>query len=506
MASSGLLLLLVVLSSFLICSLSVPQTSNLQENRALQKRGKPLETAKTLGKDTLAFLNRIEPLIALIPYAGQYLSAVIKVLTDGGGDSSEKIISKLKSEFAELHSKLENQLITMTWNTWASGPYQEVESNIKLAWKSFDELLEKCQNPCFTPENKNKHKGLFKELHSNLVFAPDKLHMLLTTKQPSFITGFKVLLTDHARCHEESIEYFTALITELMFKSNIINFFYYKLHEVNKEDEMAKMTFETFSVMSEIHRFCIENPEKYIVKDVFDLIDENQDRQKLAKDIKAFLAKTYNRYDWMVVAFITRHSKYKDFFNKFRNRHYLDGVTEVSKGEVTVAVAKQIAGNYTMVEKVKEAIKNCLKSGVECGNVISSLKSCLEISPFADHYTAVHAYIDESHDSAETSNETEIPFFMDVESSSTPKYIYTGDCKKNMVLKGGHFRVMIRSDEDVNREDPCKNVNCGKNGKCVTLKNIQKAVCECDKDYTGSKCDISLDDYKKIIREGMPKL
>ncbi|MED6235259.1 hypothetical protein ATANTOWER_021343 [Ataeniobius toweri] len=504
MVSSGLVMLLLMLVSFLICSQSDPQASKHKEHHLLLKRVDKKEIA-AIAKDTKTLLKKIEPFIALIPKAGPYLSVFIKVLTGGQGDG-EKIISNLKAEFKKLNEKLDNQLITMTWNTWASGPYQEAESNIRLAWKNLNELLAKCKSPCSVSKNKEQYMNLFKELHTNLVFSPDKLHMLLTTQQPSFITDFKTLLTDHVRCHEKAVEDFGQLITELMIMSNTISVFYYSLHGVNKAEEIAQMTFEMISVMSEIHMFCILNPEKYIIKDVIDLIDENQDRQKLAKDIKEFLEKTYSSYDWIVVAFITRHSKYSSFYNKFLNRHYLAGFTEVTKGEVSVAVAKQMKGNHVMAEQVIKGIHSCLSQNIDCKNVIKSLNNCAGVDgrPLPDYYTAVHAYVSNSHDSAEAEQDD----FIGAEGPSTPLYIYTGECKKQNVQTGGHFRVLIRSDEDLKREDPCKNVNCGgtEKGKCVTLQNVQKAVCQCNKDYMGSTCEISLKEFMNAIRAGMPKV
>ncbi|XP_008401902.1 uncharacterized protein LOC103461375 [Poecilia reticulata] len=505
MAPSGPVLLLLLLSSFLTCSLSVPPHLDLPE--------KIKDQGITFVNDIGKILNTLEPLIALIPEAGPYLSVFIKILTNEA-QQGEKIIRKLEDEFKTLNQKLDKQLTTMTWNTWASGPYQEAETNIRLAWKQMNELLDVCEKPCFAPKEKEKNVALFKTLHQSLVFSPDKLHMLLTTKQPSFIINFRTLLTDHVRCHEESIVGFTELISELMIRSNTINLFYYKLHGINKAEEMSRMTFEMFSVMSEIHRFCIENPEKYIEKDVVDMIDENQNRQQLAMDIKGFLDKTYSRYDWIVVAFITRHSKYSVFYTKFLNKHYLDRFTEVSKGEVTVAVAKQTKGEYTMAEMVKGKIKKCIDVNTKCEKVIETLNSCPKIDgrTLSEFYSAVHVYVGKSHDSADEpkqDEEVEQDEFNDIGNpNALQPYIYTGECKKYKIFKGGHFRVMIRSNEDLDKKDLCENVKCGgpEKGKCVRLKNIPKVVCVCNEGYTGSQCDISRTEFQEVIKEATKPL
>uniref|UniRef100_A0A3Q2CJD2 EGF-like domain-containing protein n=1 Tax=Cyprinodon variegatus TaxID=28743 RepID=A0A3Q2CJD2_CYPVA len=504
MASSGPFLLLLMLVSFPICSQSAPQGSEDQEHHVLIKREnrKKPEDVKMEAKDIKNLVIKAEPFISLIPKAGPFLGAFINVFLKGEGDT-DKIIRNLKTGFKDLNKKLDNQLITTTWNIWASGPYQEAESNIRLAWKNLIDLLEKCKNPCFSKEQKERNMNVFKELHANLVFAPDKLHMLLTTQQPTFMTDFEALVTDHARCHEDRIEGFVQLISALMYMSNTVNVFYYSLHGIDKAEEMARMTFEMMSFMSKVQMTCILNPEKYIEKDVIDLIDENQDRQQLAKDIKVFLDKTYSLYDWLVVAFITRNSRHTKSLTKFRNRHNLEGFTEVTKGEVSVAVAKQIKGSYNEVQTVIKDIEKCFTKS-NCEDVIKKLKECKDLS---DKYTAVHAYRRKSHDSAE-SDEDE---FIDGEDNSIAG-IYTAGCAKmgleakKGLFKGGHFRVMIKSDEELNKnKNLCQNVNCGesKQGKCDVLKNVQKAICLCNEGYTGSNCEISQKEFIEAIRKGI---
>ncbi|XP_017296345.1 uncharacterized protein LOC108250809 [Kryptolebias marmoratus] len=485
MASVGPVLLLLLMSSlFLLSNQQKPPTS---------KNEKIKQAVKT-GTDVLV---KIEPFIFLIPEAGKYLSAFIKVIKAFQGDGDETL-NALNSEFKNLNEKLENQLITMTWHTWASGPFQEAELNIRSSWKNLNELVEACKGSC----PKQQYEDLFNKLHTNLVFSPDKLHMLLTTQQPSFISDFKTLFTDQFRCHESSIDDFTKLLDELMFRGNTLSLFYYSLHGVNKADELTQRTYETFSVMTDIHRYCISNPDKYIQKDVIDLIDENQDRQQLAKDVMEFLEKTYQRYDWLVVAFITKHSKHSHWYSRFLNKHFLSGFLEVTKGEVSVAVAKQMKGNHQMVGTVQQLIKKCLGENVKCEKVIEKLTNCGEENrPLPDYYTAVHVFRSASHDSAEA-EEYE---FTDEEEQSEPAYIYTGKCKKE--IKDGHFRVLIRSDEDLKREDPCKDVNCGgaQRGECVTLENIWKAVCKCKPGYYGPKCEISSQDLKQALEKGTIK-
>ncbi|KAM4530082.1 uncharacterized protein PAE49_022744 [Odontesthes bonariensis] len=506
MASAGQLLLLLVLSSLLLCSLSAPPSSSQQEHHALQKRTGPSDVGKSVKKivtggkplnptdvkdKIIKVVAAAEPLLDLIPEpARHYVKAVFKLLTGQAGDT-EQIIGSLKAEFKKLNEKLDRHHEITLWNTWASGPYQEAEINIMLAWKKFDQFQDECKGSC-----SDQYKNTFKELHTNMASAPDKLHLLLNAQQPSFITDFGKLLADHVRCHEKSIDDFTVLIDKLMFMGNIISGLYYSTIGVNRDQELIKITHETSMAMSNIHKYCILHPDEYIKKDTLDLIDENQDRSELAKDIRSSLEQKFDRYDWLVVAFITRNSQYSFWFFKKLNKHFLSGFAEVTKGEVSVAVAKQVKGTYSRAEKVKEDITKCLGKKPDCQEVIEKLKQCKDNkgAELMGMVTAVHSYISKSHDSVVDPSKKEQDSddeYIDQDKTSELPYIHKGQCNKYKIFDGGHFRVMIKSDEEMQNEDPCKDVDCGgiDRGECVPLKNVLKAVCECKMGFHGKECE-----------------
>lgn len=111
------------------------------------------------------------------------------------------------------------------------------------------------------------------------------------------------------------------------------------------------------------------------------------------------LGKTDDRYDWMVVAFLTKNSHHDT--TKSLNKHILTGFTEVTKGEVSVAIARQVKGTHTKAIKVKQAIDMCLVKSVLCYKVAEKLSKCketVETIVVSETYTAVHAFRLNAHD------------------------------------------------------------------------------------------------------------
>lgn len=204
----------------------------------------------------------------------------------------------------------------------------------------------------------------------------------------------------------------------------------------------------------------------------------------------------------MVVAFTTIHSKHD---LQLLNRHAFSGFTEVERGSITVAVAKQVKGGHTKTAAVKHAIDKCMPQQVEiCLNVIEKLGECQENifgKRLSQTFTAVHAYKKKSQTATsgvEAPNEND---FAIPQSASLTPHLYTGKCGKSL----GKFMVLIKSDKELLRkEDLCSSVNCGEKGKCVVVPETFITMCECQYPYYGERCDTSLESYRRS-RKSTPK-
>lgn len=509
MASPGLLFLLLS-SSLLLSSLSAPSSSDQQENYALQKRTDVKDVALTV----LQYVERIgtatAPFLGLIPIHGTLISAIVNLasvfLSLPGMHPTDQTQALIK-EFENLNMKIDKYHIQQTWATWAS-EYQTHENKINGKWKDFQELFKYTNS-----EELKKHIELFKKTYKTFEPEPKLLHGILTAKGDTFMTNFGKLLTDHVRCHEKEIRKFTVFINQLIFKGNVMNHFYYTLMKVNKVDELAEIAYVSAFVMVEIQNYCLSHLANYIELDVKERIDEKINRNDLAKNIRVFLETTYDRYDWMVVAFPTKNFQHSFF--RIGKKHSFSGFTQVPKGDVTVAVAWQAKGYHTEASKVIEAIKKCVSDSVNCKDVPKTLEACKGIKDG----TIIHAYTSEGHDitsatdakgyKADENDNISVYEYDDADNRPyTIPYYYKGKCKKNLVNPmHGRFIVMIKSDEEINNINPCNKKKCGvenKRGSCEVLENTLIAVCKCVKPYYGRECEENLVDYKKAMKVNLP--
>lgn len=518
MAPSGPLFLLLS-SSLLLCSLSSPSSSNYSSSiqqkdhlYRLQKRGPKTKAVLTAAEYIAKIGSAASPFIEMIPVAGEFITSIVKIasfITDlTKPDPTQTLLTELKS----LEIKLDNYRVEQKWDTWASH-YATYETNIKVTWNEFEKLVNVLADKGKNNETKTNHINNFKKLFKPIALSTKQLHQVLTAQKPSFSTDFGKVISEKFKCHEKEIKLLAVFINGLIYQGNTVNLFYNSLIKVDDINMLAEIAFDSSKVMFEIHKNCISNSVKYVKEDVTNLIKENRksnNRNVLAKNIRTFLEATYDRYNWITVAFITKNSKHDKI--EILNKHILSGFIEVSHGEVTVAVARQLKGKHTKADKVRKAIEKCVDKSVECQKVEEKLSNCKETVDginLSKVYTAVHAFISKSHDSFKALNAKEAPEeeYIGTDTPSEIPYLYTGECTKYKIFKSGQFRVLIKSDEELMGESLCQKLNCGGKGKgkCELLDNNQVPVCQCEKGLYGENCEESVEDYKKRLRGEMPQ-
>uniref|UniRef100_A0A8C4F8C2 EGF-like domain-containing protein n=1 Tax=Dicentrarchus labrax TaxID=13489 RepID=A0A8C4F8C2_DICLA len=508
MASPALLLLLLVSSSLLFSTMSVSSSSNRNQlQKTPEKLDKLKEGAKKAGKVILENIDTIRlavtPFLSLIPVCGPLIKMIVDAALLGlSKANTNPVLGALKSEFDSLNSKLDKYHGELKWDTWASSAFHKPEKNIEVAWSRYETLV-----PSLVKETNVQKREKFKQeiisVCSKSQDAPETLRKYLTAQGTTLTENLGKMLADHVKCHEKDIREFTVFIAKLIYKGNTLNQLCYNLKKIPSKDivnQEAQIAYDSASVMFQIHKNCISHSMKYVITDVKGLIDNTKNRQELAKTIRSFLSEAYDRYEWMVVAFITKNSGHKR--SRSLNKHVLTGFTDVPKGDVTVSVARQVKGTYTQAGKVIQAIKSCISRSVVCYKVEKTLRECqqhvnrLHVS---QTYTAIHAYRKNGHDSYDA-KEDEV--YADPENpSAKAPYIYTGECQKSPGVKGGKFVVMIKSDEEMMTRDPCSKLNCGgpQRGTCFRMVDTFVAMCECKLPYYGKNCEQNLEDYKRAL-------
>lgn len=176
---------------------------------------------------------------------------------------------------------------------------------------------------------------------------------------------------------------------------------------------------------------------------------------------------------------------------------------KVNKDGMEVAIARQVKGKHTKADKVREAIDRCKTEDIDCHEVAENLRQCAEKVDNVNvslTYTALNAYIGEDHQCVDAK---EAPAEISASPvDNTVPYIYTGICNKykfgKYINMYGHFTVLIKSDEEMTKRDPCLGLNCG-NGKCVHVEGTFVAMCECEKWFYGKNCEHNIEEFKRDL-------
>ncbi|XP_018553782.1 uncharacterized protein LOC108898308 isoform X1 [Lates calcarifer] len=499
MLCPGLLFLLLVSSCLLVLGTPPgsspdegPQSHDNQQKDVFKKFGTWLKKHyKDIGDVLIATL---EP----VPIAGQPISAALKtlMLLTPQADPLDIVMSELKA----LNVKFDTFRAEMKWDAWAAGAFLIPVNNIEKAWVKYTELMLSVKQT--TNSEKEALTQDYFTFYSQYTDNTLVLHKYLTAKPVSLTQNLGDLLADRLRCHEKDIKAQFLYLNKVMYKGNMLNEKYYEFKGINTKarvNQASKIASQAASALTTSHQRCISDSDVYIERDIFEQIDDTKKHQQIADSVRAFLEKTYDRYDWMVVAFTTQHSKHKP---KLLKRHVLSGFTEVERGAVTVAVAKQVKGSHSKAAAVKEAIRKCIPESVKmCVDVAQKLEECRETvfgKRFSQTYTAVHAFKIKSQTSTSAVEVPEDEDLVLTEStlSSPPSSLFTGKCGKLF----GKFVVFIKSDEEIMGEKPCSKVKCGKNGKCVDVSGTLLAMCECQYPYYGEHCEMSLESYKSLLQ------
>ena len=515
MASPGLQFLMI--SSFLLSIVSVSTDPDKDKVSTETKKVILVEKVKALGKYIVknidAFRTSVTPFLSLIPVWGPLTSAILNIAVQGAGLTIKELIKKeIKNEFESLQSQLAGYQVEHKWDTWASGAYHKPEMQIELAWTNYQNLI----GGLFEETDKNKKKALTDVFFDSYKRdSTSKLHFYLTKEGTTLSENLATVLATKLKCHEKDIREYTVFISSLFYKGNYMNQLYDE-HKNTKSkisiDKLSKQAYESALAMFQMHKNCIFNNIDYIIKEVEELIDHKLKRQEQANKVRYFLEETYNRFDWMVVAFITKSSQHKII--ETLNKHLVSRFTEVTKDGVSVAVARQVKGTHTKAGEVKEAIKKCVEKSVLCYKVPETLEHCeeyVETLLVSQTYTVVHTFTRKAHDSHQAIEAPDdIPdadeYPVDSESDGTDNttpYIYTGQCFKSPGVKGGKSVVLIKSDEEIMTKNPCSKLDCGtdERGKCVSTENIFVAMCKCKYPYFGEHCKESLENLEKEVFE-----
>jgi len=249
--------------------------------------------------------------------------------------------------------------------------------------------------------------------------------------------------------------------------------------------------YEGLTALLKYQNTCFSKNKENVEKDVRAMLEKVKDEKRKKKAVKIMedLEEKYKRYDWVVIVYKTMHA-----IKKVVMKPIVSGFKTTTGSELNVAVARQLVGPHKQTKAIKTKFDMCRTSIKKkpCSKLEKTLKGC----GLTDMYKAIHSYYNWYDGSAgpknapKTVTEKEEDDFADVEGNTDRDdeevdYIFKGTCGKTR----SSFKVIIKSDQELDTFNPCTKLDCKNGGKCVTLIDFTLAKCECVPYYWGEFCE-----------------
>ncbi|XP_063339189.1 cephalotoxin-like protein [Pelmatolapia mariae] len=440
-----------------------------------------------IGKKNTEKLSRvlkgISNIASMAPVIGGLVSSIVNVVL--AFVPQENPLNELREGFAEVNRKLDslslqisNLATDVEWFNYAS-VYSQDEVRILNAWKKFEEFREN-SGLVNTAEDKLRLAEIFTNYYENTAVEASvaNLYHYLTVSSTSLSGNLNDLLRKKFKCNIGEIGKYNIYFSSLLWRGMVLNQLYWDLIGFSSSRKQAVQT-EMFKTVSEAQisavKFCMKNYAQYMEKDVEEISKAMSPDNKtaIAYQVKTFLDKKYNWYNWVVLVYNT---------DQEQNYIYRYNMTNVPVGEITVAVDYTQKTNEERKEEVKNQLSSCYKesyrySSLNTGPVLAP-KLCedFEHKKLCSHEVAgvpVTEYIKVMYSSYSTAND----FVVD------PNALQSFRCE------WGSFRlykihIYYSKSLPVCDPDPCKN-----KGECQRLLDSNEWLCECPDGFYGDTCE-----------------
>ncbi|KAL3973300.1 forkhead box protein Q [Sarotherodon galilaeus] len=443
------------------------------------KTEKFLNVVDYIGTDNIAdVLKGISGFASLAPGIGSLVSSIIMlVLVFIPQDDP------LKEGFAEVNRKLDslslqisNLATDVEWFSYAS-IYSQDEVRILNAWKKLTEFREN-SGLVNTTEDRLRLAEIFTNYYENTAVEASvaNLYHYLTVSSTSLSGNLNDLLRKKFKCNIGEIGKYNIYFSSLLWRGMVLNQLYWDLIGFSSSRKQAVQT-EMFKTVSEAQisavKFCMKNYAQYMEKDVEEISKAMSPDNKtaIAYQVKTFLDKKYNWYNWVVLVYNT---------DQEQNYIYRYSMTNVPVGEITVAVDYTQKTNEERKEEVKNQLISCyqeIRSGQgRTSSVQRTLCEDIEHKKLCSHEVAgvpVTEYIKVMYSSYSTANDLVVD----------PNALQSFSCE------WGHFKaynihIYYSKSLPVCDPDPCKN-----KGECERLLDSNEWLCECPDGFYGDTCE-----------------
>ncbi|XP_078101720.1 SE-cephalotoxin-like [Sander vitreus] len=408
----------------------------------------------------------------------------------------DPVLNEVKKGFAEVNRKLDsisiqiaNLATDVEWFNYAS-VYSQDELRILNAWKKFNELLQKSQWVT-NKEQKLRLAEIYVNYYENTGTEASVANLFhyLTVKDTSLSGNLNQLLRKKFKCDVQETGKYNVYFIRLLWKGMVLNQFYWKLIGLDSSGIEAKHTQmfkDVYEAQKSALEYCLTNYERYLKEDVVELSKglSADNKQAIAVQVKEFLDKKYNWYNWVVLVYNTDKDTY----------HELYDMIKIPVDTITVNVGYIQKGKEISKEQVKKELDDCYQRDYNkrrlnarppswvtddvttCKKIENDMSQCShEVSggPIREFIKVMHASYEEN--------------FVQV-----PETLLTRDC-----LVYNKYKLFIYYSRTINdcQQSPCEN-----GGTCKRLLDSNEHFCECRSHYHGDRCE------KKIENNNIPAI
>ncbi|XP_063339169.1 SE-cephalotoxin-like [Pelmatolapia mariae] len=378
----------------------------------------------------------------------------------------------LKEGFAEVNRKLDslslqisNLATDVEWFNYAS-VYSQDEVRILNAWKKFEEFREN-SGLVKTAEDRLRLAEIFTNYYENTAVEASvaNLYHYLTVNSTSLSGNLNKLLRKKFKCNIGEIGKYNIYFSSLLWRGMVLNQLYWDLIGFSSSRKQAVQT-EMFKTVSAAQisavKFCMKNYTQYMEKDMKEISNEmsSDNKTAIAYQVKTFLDKKYNWYNWVVLAFNTNQ----------KSNFILYDMKEFHSAKVIVAVSPTLKADKLLEDIFKNLGNKCFKDK-QCDQVPELIKQCVHtLDEPMGNYDRLTDFVKVTHAT------------YDDDFAQFPEPFHTAKCKWS---KWSSYTISMYFSRSLS---VCSQ-RCNNGGKCEKLLDSNEWLCNCPDGFYGDKCE-----------------
>uniref|UniRef100_A0A672YKS2 EGF-like domain-containing protein n=1 Tax=Sphaeramia orbicularis TaxID=375764 RepID=A0A672YKS2_9TELE len=403
---------------------------------------------------------------------------------------------QLSNGFNEVNRRLDSLAFQISdlardveWFNYVS-VYSQDENHILNAWRKFDEF-QKNLRLVTSKEEKLRLAEIFANFYENsgTEGSVANIYHYLTVSGTSLSKNINILLRDKFKCSISEIGRFNLYLSSLLWKGMVLNQLYWKLigfSSSGQQHEHNRMFKNVFKAQNDSLQLCLDNFQRYLMKDVEEVSKKftKDQKENIAAKVQKTLDEKYFWYKWAVVV-----------YDKYYEANYkLVHMWRVPVGDLVVAVGYTSKETNTYRQEVESAAQRCF-ADTKCTDLKQKSQDCVIEVPTGEYIGAPNGQHVPEMDFRSFAEYGKVLhyFYRDAPVMSPPPAFNKVECKD---LDGYKYKVNVYLSLRLpvcSTPDTCLN-----RGVCRWLMDSNEHLCDCRDGYYGNRCENSTSIYKNV--------